>query len=512
MSDLLRMTGLASGMDTQSIVEGLISAQRYKTTKLQGEQKKVEWKQEAWKTMNSKLYSFYTGKLSDVRMTATYSAKKSVLSDTSLATVKASSNAVLGTQELTVEALAKSGYLTGGQITKKQDGTSIDVTSSTKISDLGLMEEGGASKTISLKVGGEDKSVELKADMTMAQVAKAFADQGLNASFDANQKRFFISSKESGLAANFTIGSTTDNKTQSLLNGLGLTSADAVKRDGKDAEITLNGAKFTSKTNTFDINGLSISVNKLSDKDASGNSIVSTLTTSTDVDGIYDTIKSFFKEYNELIKEMDTKYNADDASKYKMLTDDEKEAMSEDEVEKWENKIKDALLRRDANLDKVISSFKNSMMSAIEIDGKQYSLSNFGINTLNYFEAGDNEKGMYHIDGNADDETTKSKDDVLKKMIGSDPELVQKFFSQLTSGLYNSLQQQMSRVEGTRSYGKLYDDKLLQSSYDKLTKDIKEQETYVSDLEDKYYEQFAKMETALSKMQNQTNSLASMLG
>ena len=55
-----------------------------------------------------------------------------------------------------------------------------------------------------------------------------------------------------------------------------------------------------------------------------------------DFTGIYDMIKKFIKEYNEVIKEMDKLYNADSAKDYEPLTDDEKSAMSEDAIEKWE--------------------------------------------------------------------------------------------------------------------------------------------------------------------------------
>lgn len=72
-------------------------------------------------------------------------------------------------------------------------------------------------------------------------------------------------------------------------------------------------------------------------------------------------------EYNELIKTLDTAYNAESAKGYEPLTDDEKESMSDDEVEKWETKIKDSLLRRDGTLDSVISSMKNTMLAESQL-------------------------------------------------------------------------------------------------------------------------------------------------
>ena len=100
----------------------------------------------------------------------------------------------------------------------------------------------------------------------------------------------------------------------------------AGKIDGEDAEIELNGAIFTSNTNNCEINGLTLTVHKATDE-------VITLTTEQDTSGIYDTIKNFIKKYSELINEMDKLYNAESASKYEPLTKEEKEALSDTEVE-----------------------------------------------------------------------------------------------------------------------------------------------------------------------------------
>ena len=61
-------------------------------------------------------------------------------------------------------------------------------------------------------------------------------------------------------------------------------------------------------------------------------------------------VKDFLTQYNALINEMTSFYNADSAKGYEPLTDEEKDALSDTEVEKWEQKIKDSLLRRDESL------------------------------------------------------------------------------------------------------------------------------------------------------------------
>ena len=113
MSDLLRMTGMYSGMDTESIVTQLVSVKSKKVESIKKEQTKLEWKQNVWQDLNSKIYSLYSGTLSKLRLTGAYSKKSTVSSDTTKATVIASDNAVNGTQTLKVNKLAKSGYLTG---------------------------------------------------------------------------------------------------------------------------------------------------------------------------------------------------------------------------------------------------------------------------------------------------------------------------------------------------------------------------------------------------------------
>ena len=228
---------------------------------------------------------------------------------------------------------------------------------------------------------------------------------------------------------------------------------------------------------------------------------------------MYDTIKGFLKQYNELIKEMDTLYNADSAKGYEPLTDDEKDAMTDKEIEKWEQKIKDAILRRDDRLSTVMSTFTTAMSKSFKLsDGKTYSLSSFGIKTQGYLAAEEHEGSMYHIDGDQDDEISSGNTDKLLAAIQSDPDGVQEFFQQLTGNLYDELNKKMGSSTSTHSIYTIYNDKTMQTEYDEYTKTIKKWEEKVSDMEDYYYKKFSAMETALSKLQQSTSSLSGLLG
>ena len=61
----LRMTGLMSGMDTESIVKAMMDAKAVKKIRIENKKTKLEWTQDKWKTLNTKLYSLYTDKVSN---------------------------------------------------------------------------------------------------------------------------------------------------------------------------------------------------------------------------------------------------------------------------------------------------------------------------------------------------------------------------------------------------------------------------------------------------------------
>lgn len=285
-------------------------------------------------------------------------------------------------------------------------------------------------------------------------------------------------------------------------------NTDAKKIDGQDAIIKLNGVEYTNATNAFSINGLNI-VAQAETGDDEDDAI--SITTQTDVQGIYDKIKDFLTQYNALINEITSLYNADSAKGYEPLTDDEKDAMSDTEIEKWEEKIKSALLRRDDSLESVMNSMTSAMSKGIKIDGKTYYLSNFGINTLGYLNAAENEQYAYHINGDEDDSATSGKADKLMAAITNDPDTVIEFMQNLCIGLYDAVGDKMKSTTLSSVY-KVYNDKEMASEYSDYTDLIKKWEEKLEEKEDYWYNKFSSMETALSKLNSQSSSLSSLLG
>lgn len=755
----IRITGMYSGLDTESIINELASAQSYKKTKLVKAQKKLSWKQDAWKALNTKIYSFYQ-KLDDMRLQSSYMKKKTTVSNPNAVKVVSGENTVDGVHTLTVDKMAKRAYLTGGSL-QTDNGTCFKGEASLK--HLGFTGSGSISVN-----GALGQSVEIAVDenMTINQFVDKLKSVGLNANFDQDNQRIYMSSQDTGKDANFTL-SGNDSKGFEALAALGLltappadknseaykaymntaeykeyakwkdyatnddarnkliadmvaerakaykeqndaltkdnealkgankynedelkklegydtygklpadktyadlkkslydqiygTETEVVKKDengnpvmedgkevmekvrqgglvqvleekqkayeelnakegadrdedaiavakeavenaekeiekakdcysyvnaiatneatiknnqdtidenqkyftatvdsndsnkveikgtqdliddvtgevnvktvaairfldgeftkdlsenkqahkiqGSDAEITLNGVKYSSYNNTISVNGMTITALEETDKEV-------TLSTTTDTDGIYDMIKGLFTEYNKLINEMDSMYNAESSKGYEPLTSEEKDAMTDDEIEEWEKKIKDSLLRRDSTLSTVASSMKSVMLQGVNVNGKNMYLADFGIATLGYFAAKDNERNAYHIDGDQDDSSVRGKDDLLRSMIASDPDTVMNFFVGLTNNMHDELNKKMSATTMSSALT-VYNDKQMKKEYEDYTDKIKKQEEKLNALMDKWYAKFSAMETALAKMESKNNAVSSMFG
>jgi len=508
-----RITGLNSGLDTESIITALTQTYQDRVDKNTSAQTKLSWKQNAWKSTNKNIVSFYNGKLADMRFSTAYNKKTSTSSSSAVSVITGDS-AMLSTSTVSSTSLAKASYLTGNKV-YTTDGNLA--SSDTTMSELGITED----TTISFNMGGTTDgsdvlSITISADDTMSSIASkissATSTSGLSlaANYDETQGRFYIASTNTGEDYGFTVDTSTGADALSLL-GINTDELDdsSQYQEAADAELVMNGVTYTSSSNAFEINGLTITINSSTDDEF-------TITTSNDTSGVYDMVKEYLSEYNSLIKKLDTLYNADSASKYDILTADQKEEMTEDEITEWNSKIKSGLLSKDNTLYSVISALKQTMASGFSVtdsDGNTstWYLSTLGINTKGYFEAEENERGAYHIDGDGDDEYSASKTDKLATAIANDPDAITSFFTQLSKQVYTQLGNLMKGTTYSSAYT-VYEDKLMASQYSDYTTAISDAEDDLEAKQDYYYSKFAAMEKALSKINSSSSSLSSMLG
>ena len=112
----IRMSGMVSGLDTESIIQSLMEVQTTRKTKVENNKTKLEWKQEKWNDLNSKIYKMYTGSLSNLRLESAFNTKKASSNNDSKVKVTADANAVNGSNTLKINELASSQYVTSGKL------------------------------------------------------------------------------------------------------------------------------------------------------------------------------------------------------------------------------------------------------------------------------------------------------------------------------------------------------------------------------------------------------------
>ena len=169
----VRLTGMVSGMDTDTLIQQLVAVKQTKIDDVRGKKTKLEWQKEAWADMNKKVYSFYTGTLSKIKSQATYKTKKATSTDDSEVEVKANANAVVGSHTIEVQSVASSTYLTSGKL-KTQESYSKAVTDTNKkLSEMNNASE-LVCKELTIKVGdGDDAKTmtyEFREDSTIADL------------------------------------------------------------------------------------------------------------------------------------------------------------------------------------------------------------------------------------------------------------------------------------------------------------------------------------------------------
>ena len=268
----------------------------------------------------------------------------------------------------------------------------------------------------------------------------------------------------------------------------------------KNSIVNYNGVDLEDSSNTISVNGLTINIKGVTDSPVS-------CSVARDTDAAYNMIKDFVKEYNDILKEMNNLYYEGSARDYAPLYDEEKECMTDDQIEKWETKIKDSLLRRDSSLGTLTSAMKSALQTTVTVDGKSYSLASFGIQTSTDYT----EKGLLHIMGDVDDPLYKDHTNKLQKALTEEPDVVMEVISGVAKKLYSTMSDKMKKTSLSSALT-FYNDKEISNQITSLNKKIAKEEAALKDLEDRYYNQFGKMETALAKLQQQQSSLAGLLG
>ncbi|WP_318627926.1 flagellar filament capping protein FliD [Paenibacillus polymyxa] len=489
----MRISGLASGMDIDSMVKKLMTTESIPLNKLNQQKQLTEWKRDGYRQVSTKLVTF-NEKLTNFSLSSAIDSKKATVTGTSnVLTATATGASVNSVLNIKVTNLASaSNVVSSGGTVGASPGT-------TKLSDIYTGTE------TSINVGAD--TINFTADDTIDSLISKIngsTKAGVTAVYDASSGKISLTNKETG-NKDITLSG------ELLEQSFGLKTANVAK--GVNAIVEINGLTTEQTSNRFTVNGVEISLNGTTPTGQS-----TQIEVSQDVDALVNTIKSFVEAYNDTLSTLNQKTSEERYRKYLPLTSDQRKDMKEDEITLWESKAKSGMLKNDSIVDKTLSDMRSAIITDVVLpNGEKINLTQIGITTGSY-----SEKGKLYVDekklraalettpekvtalfGQTDNSTSTSytsSDGIFSRLKKTNQGALQSLAdkagtSKVSSDLTAAFQPKSQIGDQLSDYGKRID-----ALQDRLTM-----------IETRYYQQFTAMETAMNKYNSTSSSLSSML-
>ncbi|ENH98401.1 flagellar capping protein [Gracilibacillus halophilus YIM-C55.5] len=513
-----RVTGLASGIDTESMVKELMNAERKPLDKMNQDLKWQTWKRDAYREVN-KLFSELDQKVLDMKLESTYSQKSTSSTNSSAVTASATPSASSGSYQIEVNQLATSAI----NMSESTISGSSKIDADGKLSEQdfagsNITGDGSFNITYYNENGeGQTKNISYSADESLNTVLDRIGSETNNeirASYDENSDKVILERTKTG---NFNksdeflgaeIGFDGQSGSDFLVDTLQVKNGeqqddgswDKVETGGTDASFLYNGKEFTPHENSYEINNITFNFHGTTQENSPA-----TVTVNEDVESSFEQIKGFVEKYNEVIDEVNGKLNAERNRDYQPLTDAQKDEMSENEIELWNEKAKSGMLRNDSILSGGMSSMRRDWYSTVDNDGAFQHLSEIGISTTSNYMDG----------GKLEINETK-----LKDALREDPDSVHKLFSNDVEGsgrgiinrLEDSMDQTINRVEERAGKaGATLQTYTLGRQMVEAQSEISDFEERLTQVENRYWDQFTRMEQAIQQMNAQSSQLSQMM-
>ncbi|WP_186580821.1 flagellar hook-associated protein 2 [Aquibacillus kalidii] len=493
-----RLSGLASGMDTEALVAKLMDVEKMPLTKMQQDKSWMTWQRDAYRDTNKALYDFNL-KLSDMKYTKSYMSKTTTSSQPNAVTVTGNTASSNGSYSIQVNELATAAIKVGTQSL----GSSFDP-------DAALSSDLHGDITFSTyNESGEmvTKSVTIAAGDTLNGVLKKISDSdaGLRAFYDKSSGKVVMERTATG-DFNPVDPTTGDNDGEEIILGASsffdfVNLSGSVEQNGTNAEIVYNGGlTLTPKSNSYTMNGLTFNFNTTTTSPAQ-------ITVDNNVDEAFNKIKEFIDEYNKLVEKLNGSLTETRYRDYKPLTDEQKEGMSEDQVKLWEERAKSGLLKGDSLVTDGLFDIREKWYTEVNTGGAYDLITDLGIGTSKEFL----ESGILTI----------KDEQKLKDALRNDPESVYKLFANNEAGsdkglvykLEASIKKTMTSIEEragkSTSTNQQY---TLGKRLDDLDDRIDDFQQRLATIENRYWSQFTAMEKAMTRFNSQSMYLSNQFG
>ncbi|MGM0841678.1 MAG: flagellar hook-associated protein 2 [Bacillota bacterium] len=501
----MRVGGLASGMDIDSLVADLMKAERIPLDKLTQKKQVMEWQRDDYRSINTMLSDLDSFIFNEMTLQKDFLKKKVSSSDSSIVTTTAGPSAGNISTSVEVKQLASSTSWVSGASTYTP---SFPFSADTEI-ELKVTNGDGTASKVKNSDGTETDVIKLtiKAGATLEEVLKQLSNKrelGITAFAEAG--KVSITKNDTGSASSIMLQ---DNDAKLLFESFGLTHTAGVldkTTTGADAKAIINGLEVTRASNTFSLNDITYTLHQ---KSPAG--VASKVSVSGDTDNMVDKIVKFVDKYNGMIEKIDDKLSEKRYRNYQPLSDEEKESMSEKQVEMWEERAKSGLIRNDSILSGTLTKLRTALYTPFNgtgVNENYKQLSQIGISSLNW-----QAKGKLTID-----------EDKLRAAIEDDPNAVYALFNETGSKKDTESQGLLKRVRETisdtvesieKKAGKPTSGNnsyMLGRMLDNMDSQIDRFQDRLIQVEDRYWKQFTAMEKAIQQSNQQSMYLMNQFG
>ncbi|WP_100374036.1 flagellar hook-associated protein 2 [Bacillus sp. FJAT-45037] len=507
----MRIGGLASGMDTEQMIKDLMKAERLPVDKMQQDRQIAEWKRDGYREVNTELLNFRSSITNTgIGRNATFFQKDVTSSNSNLVTATALGAAANTVSRVEVERLARPATWQATHEPTYETGTAR--TLSFKVTDPGK----DTARDVSLSIG-ENDSIQTVIDKINRSSLGVTAMKGeiYNEDTKAYEERIVFTNRETGEGGQLEV---LDDETKDFMATLGFTNPDfsMMKNEGQDAIFKVNGFQMKSTSNSATINNINFTFNNVTN----GEEVM--ISARTDTDAIMDEILGFIEKYNELIDLVNGKLQDERHRDFRPLTDEQRRAMSDDEIERWEEKAQSGMLRNDSILSSGLNQLRRDLYTPVSNDSVTAlnQLAKLGIVTTNNFRDG----GKLVLDplSTGPEGNRMSGEERLRKAIEEDPEGIYQLFmangdSYEEKGIIRRVQESINNTisrsitDRAGREGRANHQYTIGREIAQIDNRITNFERRLQQVEDRYRSQFTMMEKAMQQANAQAESLFAQL-
>ncbi len=474
----MRLGGMASGLDTESMVKSLMQIEKMKVDRVIQQRTRMEWTQGLRADINQRVTDFRHSVMSVLSSNNLNTAnafkgnKVTGIPQGAGLDITAGANAFRGSYSIQVNQLASGAVFTSGDV------SGINLDGSIEQLNMDFVED-----AVSFKIN--DASFTLSRDTTVRQMLSQ-----INSNQAGVQMRF------SELTGNITMTTAQTGENARLdieqLSGQAFDPS-WTQSFGKNAIAVINDITVERSDNAFSIDNIHYRLIAKTEQPLQ-------FQVKHNIEQAVDRVRNFVNEYNGLLSFMQEKLSEPVHRDFQPLTDTQRVDMSERDIEMWEEKAMSGLLRNDRALGSLISQMRSGLFG--NVAGTGMNLTSIGITTGTY-----QEQGQLHLD-----------EDKLRQALADDPDNVMKLFTQTSSaedggerqskaGLLQRLRESITSFSDQNYKPLRYAENMV-----RISKQINRMNELLQQKEDTYWRQFAAMEQALNSMYSQSNSLMASLG